>query len=445
MMREAGRVVWSEGLFLRTQHFQQQDRFAEALVRGALRASHLQAWGFWSLALDEAALQSGRIGLAEASGVFPDGTPFDIGADTLPPEAVALRREGAAGLVRLGIPAETPGVPTVEPAHAAPGGARWRGALLPVRDVVQGGPETADVELARLVPRLFLPGEDTAGYVTMPVARAEGLAADGSVQLASTFLAPALRTAAVPWYAAFAHEVATGLDRIAEAHGSMVRGTAGSGVTNLLTLELANAARPRVTHMAEQNLYHPSDLYLELAGLAGRMATYGSSSRRMGHLAPYVHENPEPAFMALADTLRSLLLSLRHVEPKSRALTVAVHSPNIWMVRIDNPEILRSSRIVLRVGADMSEAMLRRIFVDQATVGAVDEFEKLWLSRLRGIPLKPLHSQPREIPYDGDRLCLELDRKSEHWAQILASPGFYVGISGQLDRQPEVDCFAVSQ
>lgn len=443
-MDEASRVVWSEGLFLRTQHFQQQDRFAESLVRGSLRAAHLQAWGFWTLALDEGALQAGRIGIAAASGIFPDGTPFAIPADAAAPDAVPVRREGT-GLARVGVPLDAAGAASTEPAHAPLAGARYRGVHVTVRDAVQGGAEAAEIEVARLMPRLFVPGDDTSGYVTMPVARIEGLAADGSVRLAPGFLAPALRTAAVPWYAAFAAEVAMGLDRIAEAHGQMVLGAAGRTVENLLILQLANAARPRLAHMAAQDLYHPSDLYMELAGLAGIMATYGSSSRRLSEMAPYDHENPEAAFSALADTLRSLILSLRHVEPKSRALPVAVHAQNIWKVRIDNPEILKSSRIVLRVASDMSEAMLRRIFVDQATVGSADEFEKLWRSRLPGIPLKPLHSQPREIPYDGDRLCLELDRKSEHWAQILESPGFVIGVSGQLDRQPEIDCYAVSQ
>lgn len=443
-MDSGGKVVWSEGLFLRTQHFQAQDRFAEELVRGALRAAHLQSWGFWTLALDEGALRAGRLGLAEASGIFPDGTPFALPARALPPEAVAVRREGAAGLARMGIPLEAPGVPTTEPAHAAPGGARWRGALVTVPDMIREGAEPAEIELARLVPRLFLPGEDPSGYVTLPVARVEGLAADGSVRLAPGFLAPALRTGAVPWYADFAREAAIALDRIAEVHGRMVLGAAGRTVENLLILELANAALPRIAHMAEQDLFHPSELYRELAGLAGRMATYGSSSRRLSPLAPYVHEDPGPAFSALADTLRSLFLSLAHVEPKSRALPVAVHAQNIWKVRIDNPEVAKSSRIVLRVASDMSEEMLRRIFVNQATVGAAEEFEKLWRSRLPGIPLKPLHSQPREIPYDGERLCLELDRKSQHWAQILESPGFVIGVSGQLEGQPEIDCYAVS-
>ena len=77
------------------------------------------------------------------------------------------------------------------------------------------------------------------------------------------------------------------------------------------------------------------------------------------------------------------------------------HSTNVWKIRIDNPKLLVASRIVIRVGSELSEDALRKIFVNQATVGSADQFEGLWKSRLPGIPLKPLHSQPREIPYDG--------------------------------------------
>jgi type VI secretion system protein ImpJ len=184
---------------------------------------------------------------------------------------------------------------------------------------------------------------------------------------------------------------------------------------------------------------------MELAGLAGRMATFGSSSRRMAELPEYDHTDPQPAFAALADTLRSLILSLRHVEETAKVLKVSRHSENVWTVRIDNLEILRNSRIMVRVGGELSDALLRKLFVDQATVGAADEFDKLWTSRLTGIPLKPLNSQPREIPYDGDRLCLELDRNSEHWAALAEAPGFVIGVSGKLEREPMIDCYAISR
>ena len=61
-MSWTSRVVWREGMFLRPQHFQQQDRYAEALMRAGLRAGHLQGWGFSALEIDPAALDSGVSG-----------------------------------------------------------------------------------------------------------------------------------------------------------------------------------------------------------------------------------------------------------------------------------------------------------------------------------------------------------------------------------------------
>lgn len=443
-MSDSNKVVWSEGLFLRAQHFQQQDRHAEALLRAGLAAQPRQSFGFTALTLDRAALDSGRLAIAEARGLFPDGTPFALPGTMQPPPPVPVTAN-AAGLAMLAIPAEQPGNASIDPAHADPSGARWRGGYQTTRDALRGGAEPEEIETAQLAARLLLPGEAAAGYVTLPVARLEGLRADGAVALADGHLPPALTIGAVPWYAMLLAEIVTGLDRIAEAHGGLVVGGSGASVENLMILHLANSARPRLAHVLAQNLQHPSDLFEDLAGLAGQMATYGSSLRRLSELPVYDHADPQPAFAALADTLRSLILSLRHVEPKSRALAVARHAQNIWKVRIDNPEILRTCRIVLRVGSDLSDESLRRIFVDQATVGAADVFEQLWKSRLPGIPLKPLYSQPREIPFDGERLCLELDQKSEHWTHLFDAPGFVIGVSGVLEREPQIDCYAVSR
>jgi len=444
-MGEKNKVVWSEGLFLRTQHFQQQDRWVEAEIRGAMQASALQNFGFRKLVLDGAALDAGRVAIEAAEGILPDGTPFSL-PDLMPaPEPVPVAADTPAGLVCIAVPMLRAGTATIEPHHAEPAGARYRGTLIEVRDTVHGGAEPEEIEVARLQPRLLLPGQDDAGFTALPIARIDGLKADGSVALVDGYLAPALVTAACHWYGRFAQELVTGLERISEAHGKVLLGGAGASVENLLILELANTARPRIAHMLAQDLFHPAEIYLELAGLAGRMATFGSNSRRLTDLPPYDHADPQPAFEALADTLRSLILSLRHVETKSRALEVRKHSKNVWTVRLDNPDLVNNSRIVLRVGSDMSDEKLRKIFVNQTTVGSADEFDTLWKSRLPGIPLKPLHSQPREIPYDGERLCLELDRQSDHWAQLSEAPGFVVGVSGDLASEPEIDCYAVNR
>ena len=444
-MTDANRVLWSEGLFLRTQHFQQQDRFLEASLRGALQAGQLHTYGFRGVVLDQSLLEAGQVAVLSARGIFPDGTPFAIPETMDPPQPLAVTPETGAGAVLLALPLEPPGGVGFDPAHAAPSGARYRGRIVSVRDAVQGGADAEEIEIARPQGLLIAPGKPVGGYTALPVAEIKGLKADGGVALDENFLPPTLTTGAMHWYAQLLQEVITGLDQIAEAHGKMVLGGPGRSVEDLMMLQLANAARPRLAHMLAQDVYHPADLFMELAGLAGSMATYGSSARRLGELPAYDHMAPGPAFSALADILRSLILSLRYVEPKSRALPVMRHSTNVWKVRIDNPKLLQQGRIVVRIGSELSEDALRKIFVNQATVGAAGEFEGLWKSRLPGIPLKPLHSQPREIPYDGDRLCLELDQKSEHWASLFDAPGFVIGVSGVLPSEPQVDCYSVNR
>ncbi len=444
-MSNSNKVVWSEGLYLRTQHLQQQDRYAEWMMRHTLRATPLQSWGFFNLELDQTAVDAGLIGIAKAEGVFPDGTLFSIPDTTLAVETVAVKSDLDAGLVSLAIPAQRPDAAQIDPAHEDPSGTRYRGEFISARDAIRGGADPSDIEVARLAPRLLLPGEETEGYSVMPIARISGLNADGSVTLDAGFLPPSLRLIAAPRYAQFLKELVTGLDRIATAHGQMVLDGTGSSMENLLILELANSARPKFAHMLAQNNLHPSDLFMELSTLAGRMATFGSSSRRLAELAAYDHTDPQPAFDALIDTIKSMILTLSHVEPSSRALDVKRHSDNVWTVRLDNPQIIQKSRIVIRVGGDMSEEMLRKIFVDQATVGSAKSFDDLWTSKLPGIPLKPLHSQPREIPYDGDRLCLELDRSSEHWAELADAPGFVMGVAGKFEREPDIDAYVVDR
>ncbi|MDH5453834.1 MAG: type VI secretion system baseplate subunit TssK, partial [Paracoccaceae bacterium] len=180
-MADSNKVVWSEGLFLRTQHFQQQDRYAESLLRGALLAAPLQAYGFSSLELDQAALDAGRLSIATAAGLFPDGTPFSIPDGMVAPASIAVKGDGSAGIVSIAIPAEQRGSASIDPAHGEPSGARYRGRLTSVRDAVRGGADAEEIEVADLSARLIGPGETTAGFTVLPLARIDGLRADGSV------------------------------------------------------------------------------------------------------------------------------------------------------------------------------------------------------------------------------------------------------------------------
>ncbi len=72
------KVVWSEGMFLRTLHFQQQGRYTEKLVQGRTEGLRPHGWGLTDLQINTELLTTGKFAVASCRGVLPDGTPFSV-------------------------------------------------------------------------------------------------------------------------------------------------------------------------------------------------------------------------------------------------------------------------------------------------------------------------------------------------------------------------------
>ena len=98
------RVIWSEGLFLRPQHFQQLERSVEMLVESRAAGALSPGWGLTSLRLDDEALKIGRLSIKSARGVMPDGTPFSIPEEYAAPLALEIGTEVKDSLVHLALP-----------------------------------------------------------------------------------------------------------------------------------------------------------------------------------------------------------------------------------------------------------------------------------------------------------------------------------------------------
>ena len=65
-MSDRSKVIWSEGLFLRPQHFQQQERYLEAYVEGRTGSLRADGWGFDELELDRDVLSIGKLAIRRA-------------------------------------------------------------------------------------------------------------------------------------------------------------------------------------------------------------------------------------------------------------------------------------------------------------------------------------------------------------------------------------------
>ena len=51
-MADSNRILWSEGMFLRPQHFQQQDRYHESVLQQIQKSLKTHWWGYLDVDLE---------------------------------------------------------------------------------------------------------------------------------------------------------------------------------------------------------------------------------------------------------------------------------------------------------------------------------------------------------------------------------------------------------
>ena len=186
------RVLWSEGLFLQPHHFQQHDRFLERLIGAKSGPGMPHPWGLRRLRIDEELLAFGKVALADAAGLLPDGTPFDAPAtDPLPPPLELS--EGVAGeVLYLALPLRQPGAAESGPGSETESILRYRAAELTVRDNTLGAETETVVEIGRLGLRLMLERQPRDGYACCGIARVVECRADRQVLLDPGYIPPCM-------------------------------------------------------------------------------------------------------------------------------------------------------------------------------------------------------------------------------------------------------------
>ena len=103
-MSAHNRVIWSEGLFLQPQHFQQQERYFERYVETRCRPLVPHSWGFTEIEFERDFLSIGKAGLRRVAGVFPDGTPFRMPDDDPLPKAIDIGPDVRDQILYLAVP-----------------------------------------------------------------------------------------------------------------------------------------------------------------------------------------------------------------------------------------------------------------------------------------------------------------------------------------------------
>ncbi|MGD9863625.1 MAG: type VI secretion system baseplate subunit TssK [Pseudodonghicola sp.] len=427
------KVLWTEGLFLQPHHFQQADRYTEALVTGLARRLRPYGWGFSALEIDHEVLKVGQFALKSCAGLTQDGTVFRVPmADDHPP-ALEVPETIKDCVVYLTVPQRRQGAAEVDLTGAEMSASRLRPAEQEVTDTMSTERKPVVLGVGKMRLQFALAVDDLSDRLAIPVARIIEVRPDREILLDQSFVPACLDLRAAPPLAGFLRELEGLLShRMQALAGRLSEGGGARGVaevSDFLLLTVINRMLPQIRHMATIENLHPEDLFRICAGLAGELSVFMTSDKQAPRFPPYTHDDLGACFTPLIRTLRQYLSSVLEqtaipipLEPRKYGISVGV---------IADRKLLGSAGFVLAVDADIPSEDVRRHFAGQAKIGPVEEIRQLVNSALPGIALRPLPVAPRQIPYHAGVVYFELDAASPYWGKMTTSGGIAVHVSGQ--------------
>ncbi|MGD9614994.1 MAG: type VI secretion system baseplate subunit TssK [Alphaproteobacteria bacterium] len=430
-MTWTNRIVWQEGMFLRAQHFQQQDRWLETLVRGRTAAMRPYPWGVTEMAIDRDLLATGRFALTSASGVFEDGTPFSIPGETDHPPPLELPDSARNLVVYLAAPVRQSGAVEISDGNGSKG--RYFLRDFEAYDTHSGSPQPAPLLIGRLRLSYLLEGDERAGYHCIGLTRIVEVAPDRRIKLDDNWIPPALICAAASPLAGMIAEFAGMLNQRGEALAARLTQPGTRGVAeqaDFLMLQMINRWQKLLAHWADAGNVHPEDLYAVLVQMAGEFATFTEPTRRPNNYPAYRHEDLQRSFAPVAADLRRSLSAV--LEQAAIQIPLQERRYGVRVGPIMDRSILRAASFVLIVQADVPTETVRRIFPSQVKIGAVEQIRDLVNVAIPGIAVRPLPVAPRQIPFYAGGSYFELDRNSPHWQQMQSSGGFAIHVSGEF-------------
>lgn len=412
-------------MFLRPQHFQQQDFYQESLVADQARMLFAYPWGIRRLEIDRGSLASGVLRVTRIEMIMPDGSLINApDGDNLPdPVNLAAMPSSEADVTyHLALPLlrEFGGnfCPEGEvPRHPA----RYAQSNRPVTDLFTGAIES-DTTTLRKQMRILADHESKDHYVTAPFIRVKR-STTGSYEMAEDFWGPLLCIQASDGLFSLLRRLldillakATALsDHHREASRTIVEFRSGD-VASFWLLQTVNLGFSDLKHLYHHPQAHPERLFVALSHLAGSLMTF-AKNYRVSDLPIYNHQNPAPGFSALDEIIRELLETV--ISAKYFAIPLERTKPSYHLGRVESEKLLQGADFYLGVSADMPPAELVGSVPLRFKVGAPDDVERIVLSAMPGVKLMAAPQVPSAIPVRAGTYYFSLESHGPLYERML--------------------------
>ena len=420
------KVAWSEGLFLRPHHLQQNDRYHEHLLESRVRHATPYPWGFSELEIDRDLAQQSKFALRRAAGVMPDGTPFSIPNDSPLPPAIVVPETAAGQIVWLSMPIGAANTREADDREAE-SAARY---IIGAETFIDSSSTLRiEEEIDVAFPRLGFELRKTSkpGYIGLGIAKITEVR-DKTIVFDEKYVPPVLVCQAHPGVAGWIDRAIGWIDnKLEELARYAADPSAGGGLQSVeyLVLQLLNRHIAVLKHFSGSSYVHPERLFEEFLRLVGELATFATPERRAREYPRYDQDDLENVFGPVMRDLQDFLSA--RLGRRAIRLEIIERAQNAFVSPIRDRSLFRNATLLLEVTARRPLVEIQNDFPHLFKVGPNTKMNEIVHANLPGVPLVHLPTPPPHIRAITDHVYFYLDRKSPLWPEfsVAASIGMH--------------------
>lgn len=432
-MSDNSKVLWSEGMFLKPQHFQQQERYLETLIWDQPTSLRPNNFGLYKLKIDQKLLLLGEFSILCCQGVLPDGTVFDVPSEASPPRPLKIPPGLSNTLVYLALPLKRSGIADTAVKETTKGVYRYRTEIHDVESSNNEMTDVSEMQVKTLSFQLLLETEDLSGYLCLPIAKIKESREGNNITLDEEFLPPSLTIEAHPKFTMIFDEIIALLRNRGEALAKQITDPGYGGtaeIADFMLLQLINRNEMLLEYFLKRKGLHPEKFFIQLLQLLGELLVFTHKERRPTQFYSYQHDSLQESFDPVVLELRR---SLGVIFAQSAiSLELKEQTQGILVSVIPEKELLKTADFVLAVHANVSAETIHQTFSNQIKIASPEKIQELINRLLPGVDIKGLPAAPRQIPFNSGFTYFVLNRDHDLWKDIEESGSIAFHISGEF-------------
>lgn len=435
-MAQYHRILWSEGLFVTPQHFQQWDLFQDAAVSERIALTRPFAWGVHTIEVDTELLARGTFRLLSFRGIFPGGGVLRVPEFDPPPRSIpfgdAVNIRSDAFEILLGLPARRSGWPNTQLAENSTEEAkelRFKAKSVSVPDENSGRDERT-LQRAEQNLQILLQTDLRDNYECIPLVQVKRTAT-GEFQIVEEFVPPLLNLTASGYLVKLCRTLLERLsarskqlgERFTES-GVNARDITPANLRAFLQFTVVNQTIPLLAHFREVAGVHPEEFYRVFAALVGQLCTFNPTRFHPRDIPPYNHTMIGPVFKQLESMLVELL-DIKEVAHGYEVIPLATVSEGRLHGQFTRESSLQPSTALILTftggpGEEVNEPDLVAS-IQQIIVASQDRISQKLALSLPGLVLHHLPVPPPVIPRARGTTYFQLAAQGNDWDAIRES------------------------